>query len=167
MSERMLVIEEGPDHLVFQLGSGLYAFFVEAGLLVELDPVACLEGDELSGAFQGALYGLLARLGEEEGTSRALVRLHAEEFEPRISALNLNLTDKCNLACIYCYAKGGDYERITHDLDVEPIVLLKVVCPSTAKVHVLRVPPDSTHCETARRWTFFDVNQNFDIIAEA
>ncbi|MDH5681245.1 MAG: leucine-rich repeat domain-containing protein [Spirochaetota bacterium] len=38
----------------------------------------------------------------------------------------------------------------------EDIVLLKVVCPSTGKIHILRVPPDMTNCEKARRWTLFD-----------
>ncbi|MBF0546504.1 MAG: radical SAM protein [Candidatus Riflebacteria bacterium] len=37
----------------------------------------------------------------------------------KISALNLNLTDKCNLACIYCYAKGGNYDRINKELSAE------------------------------------------------
>lgn len=35
------------------------------------------------------------------------------------SALNLNLTDKCNLACVYCYAKGGDYQRIHQEMSPE------------------------------------------------
>jgi len=38
----------------------------------------------------------------------------------------------------------------------EDIVLLKVVCPSTGKIHILRVPPGMTDCEEARRWTLFD-----------
>jgi len=32
--------------------------------------------------------------------------------------------------------------------------LLKVVCPSTRQVYVLRVPPDMKRCEQARQWTF-------------
>jgi hypothetical protein len=31
--------------------------------------------------------------------------------------------------------------------------LLKVICPSTGQVYVLRVPPDFTKCEPARQWT--------------
>jgi len=56
---------------------------------------------------------------------------------------------------------------IDKDVDVEPIMLLKVVCPSTDKTHILRVPPDITSCEEAKRWTFFDLDSEFDIIAEA
>lgn len=53
------------------------------------------------------------------------------------------------------------------DYDVEPIHLLKVVCPSTNKIHVLRVPPYMKTCEEARRWTLFDVKNQFDILEEA
>jgi hypothetical protein len=36
-----------------------------------------------------------------------------------------------------------EYElvRIAENVDVEPIHLLKMVCPSTGKIHVGRVPP--------------------------
>ncbi|MER9680383.1 SPASM domain-containing protein [Mesorhizobium sp. M0184] len=41
-------------------------------------------------------------------------------------ALNINLTAICNLGCTYCFAKGGDYGRITGKLnegaDVESIL---------------------------------------------
>ncbi|MFZ2960181.1 MAG: radical SAM protein [Candidatus Ozemobacteraceae bacterium] len=43
-------------------------------------------------------------------------------FEPHVSALNLNLTEKCNLACVYCYARGGDYQRIHSDMTPETAV---------------------------------------------
>lgn len=50
----------------------------------------------------------------------------------------------------------GDMElrRIKADVDMEPIVLLKVVCPSTGAFYALRVDPSMTDCETARRSTF-------------
>ncbi|MDY6901998.1 MAG: leucine-rich repeat domain-containing protein, partial [Cyanobacteriota bacterium] len=40
-----------------------------------------------------------------------------------------------------------DLIKIDADADVEPIVLLKMICPSTGYTHVLRVPP---HMESAR-----------------
>jgi hypothetical protein len=54
--------------------------------------------------------------------------------------------------------RDGDMElrRLTADVDVEPVVLLKVVCPSTRSLYALRVPPNMTDCETARRWTLGD-----------
>jgi hypothetical protein len=45
--------------------------------------------------------------------------------------------------------------RITADVDVEPVQLLKVVCPSTQHTHILRVPPETETCEQARHWTFW------------
>jgi len=60
-----------------------------------------------------------------------------------------------------------EIRRVRNNVDVEPIHLLKVVCPSTGKTHVLRVPPNMTSCEEARRWTFFDLNSEFEIITEA
>jgi hypothetical protein len=32
--------------------------------------------------------------------------------------------------------------------------LVKVICPSSRQVYVLRVPPDMSRCEQARQWTF-------------
>jgi hypothetical protein len=34
----------------------------------------------------------------------------------------------------------------------EPIVLLKMTCPSTGHVHILRVPPEMTNAEAAVTW---------------
>lgn len=47
--------------------------------------------------------------------------------------------------------------------DVEDICLLKVVCPSTGKIHILRVPPSMRYCEEARRWTLFDIYNQYNI----
>jgi hypothetical protein len=46
------------------------------------------------------------------------------------------------------------------------VVLLKVVCPSTGSIYVLRVPPNSTNCEDARRWTLGDRGAELDLIVE-
>jgi hypothetical protein len=42
--------------------------------------------------------------------------------------------------------------KIDLDLDKEPMVFLKMTCPSTGHVHVLRVPPDMTSAEAAITW---------------
>lgn len=60
-----------------------------------------------------------------------------------------------------------ELHRIEYEIDIEPIMLLKVVCPSTSKVHILRVPPYMCHCEIARRWTLFDEKNNFKFYTEA
>jgi len=49
-----------------------------------------------------------------------------------------------------------ELRKITQEIDIEPIMLLKVVCPSTNHEYCLRVPPGMTDCEIARKWTFGD-----------
>lgn len=36
-------------------------------------------------------------------------------------AINLNLTSICNLNCGYCFAEGGDYGRITGQLEADSV----------------------------------------------
>ncbi len=55
---------------------------------------------------------------------------------------------------------------IRKNVDMEPVHILKVICPSTNKIHVLRVPPNINECEKARRWTMFDPEGLYDIIKE-
>lgn len=42
--------------------------------------------------------------------------------------------------------------RIAYNIDVEPILLLKMTCPSTGHIHALRVPPDMRSAREAIRW---------------
>ncbi len=42
--------------------------------------------------------------------------------------------------------------KIDADVDVEPIHLLKMVCPSTKHIHILRVPPNIESAREAIRW---------------
>jgi hypothetical protein len=42
--------------------------------------------------------------------------------------------------------------KIHSDIDVEPIYLLKMTCPSTQRIHVLRVPPDIQSAKEAIFW---------------
>lgn len=44
------------------------------------------------------------------------------------------------------------------NLDREPIHLLKMTCPSTASVHILRVPPNITLAREAIRWIDWDID---------
>lgn len=47
-----------------------------------------------------------------------------------------------------------EYElyRIKQEIDMEPIVLNKMICPSTGHIHVLRVPPEMTSARSAAEW---------------
>ncbi len=42
--------------------------------------------------------------------------------------------------------------KIDTDIDEEPMVLLKMTCPSTGHIHILRVPPEMTSAEAAITW---------------
>ena len=42
--------------------------------------------------------------------------------------------------------------NIDLDLDIEPIHLLKMICPSTGNIHILRVPPSITFAREAIAW---------------
>lgn len=42
--------------------------------------------------------------------------------------------------------------KINSDIDVEAIYLLKMTCPSTQRIHVLRVPPDIQSAQDAICW---------------
>ncbi len=48
--------------------------------------------------------------------------------------------------------------KIQADIDDEPIHLLKMTCPSTNHIHVLRVPPDLTSAHEATRWVNWDID---------
>ncbi|MBD2341360.1 hypothetical protein H6G64_30905 [Calothrix sp. FACHB-156] len=48
--------------------------------------------------------------------------------------------------------------QIESEIDVEPIHLLKMTCPSTNFIHVLRVPPDISSAREAIRWVNWGID---------
>jgi len=48
--------------------------------------------------------------------------------------------------------------KIDNDVDIEPIYLLKMTCPSTGFVHALRVPPDMKSAREAIRWVNWGID---------
>lgn len=48
--------------------------------------------------------------------------------------------------------------KIQADIDLEPIHLLKMTCPSTNQIYVLRVPPNLTSAREAIRWANWDID---------
>lgn len=48
--------------------------------------------------------------------------------------------------------------KIDTNLDVEPIYLLKMTCPSTGFIHALRVPPDINSAREAIKWVNWGVD---------
>ncbi|GEM_PF-3145471 len=50
---------------------------------------------------------------------------------------------------------GGERQLLRiYGADDEPLMLVKVVCPSTGNEYILRVPPDTESCEAAISWTY-------------
>lgn len=119
MNNSIRSVDGNDDHQVFYLNGKLYGFFAESSLLLQLNPDTCFDGNLLCGDFIEALANLDGKLKDCEGTGRAVVAEAAKDHTPAVSALNLNLTDKCNLNCVYCYASGGDYDRITNDMSFD------------------------------------------------
>lgn len=48
--------------------------------------------------------------------------------------------------------------RINSTIDIEPIYLLKMICPSTNYCHALRVPPSMTSAREAIAWVNWDID---------
>ncbi|MEH2438644.1 MAG: DUF6745 domain-containing protein [Nostoc sp.] len=48
--------------------------------------------------------------------------------------------------------------KIDNDVDEEPIYLLKMTCPSTEFIHVLRVPPNMNSAREAIRWVNWGID---------
>lgn len=52
---------------------------------------------------------------------------------------------------------------LTHNVDIEQIYLLKMTCPSTGFIHVLRVPPDMHSAKEAIRRVNWDDPEEFSV----
>jgi leucine-rich repeat protein SHOC2 len=55
--------------------------------------------------------------------------------------------------------------KIEYGVDIEPIVLLKMICPSTGHIHILRVPPEMDGAESAITWINWGIHPNEIAIA--
>lgn len=64
---------------------------------------------------------------------------------------------------------GGERQLVLVPLeDDEPLMLLKVICPSTGHLHVLRVPPYLRSCHEAAAWIAgFDNPEDYRPFVEA
>jgi leucine-rich repeat protein SHOC2 len=52
------------------------------------------------------------------------------------------------------------FNRGQKSVDTEAMVLLKMTCPSTNHIHILRVPPDMTSAESAITWVNHGIHPN-------
>jgi len=66
--------------------------------------------------------------------------------------------------------RGGDGELLAIDLPDDPerrIVALRLRCPSTSAVYVIRVPPDQSDYLAAKAWTFSLSKSQYVLAAES
>lgn len=102
---RVIDLDDGTG-MLFLTGNH-QAFLVDRPLAGRLrEGLDTLTGDER------AEWRRLRELGMTGQENRDALR--ASTFEDGADlAINVNLTNICNLACTYCFAEGGDYGRIT------------------------------------------------------
>jgi leucine-rich repeat protein SHOC2 len=75
----------------------------------------------------------------------------------RLGAIEIDTWREYTLLKIDNVEIGYDEDGVELD-DREPMVLLKMTCPSTKHIHVLRVPPDMTSAEDAITWVNHDIH---------
>ncbi|MEG4878875.1 leucine-rich repeat domain-containing protein, partial [Microcoleus sp. CZ3-B4] len=78
-----------------------------------------------------------------------------------LQATELDCWKEYTLLKIDADIDGFDPDDFEDDEDApkkEDIYLLKMICPSTGHIHVLRVPPDMTSAKEAIRWVNWDID---------
>jgi leucine-rich repeat protein SHOC2 len=84
---------------------------------------------------------------------RALIKqLGYEKICKELNAINLDNWREYSLLKIDGVEAIYDEDKAEQILDREPMVLLKMTCPSTQHIHILRVPPETTSAEVAITW---------------
>ncbi|MBF0410134.1 MAG: SPASM domain-containing protein [Candidatus Riflebacteria bacterium] len=112
----MLNLKYLSDSCLVRNRKGIFLFLAGNSALYEID---CASGSEFSDVQLSELANLISAKIENENQKTLKQRGLPNTS---VSALNLNLTDKCNLACVYCYAKGGNYSRIMREMSPEDSV---------------------------------------------
>ena len=82
---------------------------------------------------------------------RIIEQLGYEKICERLNAINIDTWREYTLLKID--RVEIIYDRDTEqEIDREPMLLLKMTCPSTGHIHILRVPPEMTSAEVAITW---------------
>lgn len=64
---------------------------------------------------------------------------------------------------LYICCVVSEVALLTHNVDIEQIYLLKMICPSTGFIHVLRVPPNIHSARKAIRRVNWDDPAEFSV----
>lgn len=126
MNNSDYIIKNG-QYLISKINGRCYIFLSEFSRLLAIDENKCLKQSAgkyiLTDDFSAAL-NMLADSGGPGAGLASNKTLLADYYAGRrhvISALNLDLTARCNLSCVYCYAKGGDYSTQSGSMSFETI----------------------------------------------
>jgi leucine-rich repeat protein SHOC2 len=79
-------------------------------------------------------------------------QLGYEKICKELNAIDLDNWREYSLLKIDGVEAVYDEEKYEKILDREPMVLLKMTCPSTGHIHILRVPPEMMSAEAAITW---------------
>jgi uncharacterized protein len=109
------VIDLDDDQGLLFLTGNHRTFFVDNDLATRLR----LGMDHLTDDEQ-AEWEQLSALGLVSDENRQRLR-HSTWYDGADLAVNINMTNVCNLACTYCFADGGDYGRITNAMSMETV----------------------------------------------
>lgn len=114
-------LSRGADHALFLRDGAPHLFLAEGALVMPLGAKALAEDGTVAPDLSARIGRLAKELRERHDSHRSILAARAAERRPRLDALNLNLTPRCELSCVYCYAKGGSYNRIDRDLTLETV----------------------------------------------
>ncbi len=120
-------IIKNEQYLILKINGRCYIFLSQFSLLFAIDENKCLKQSAgkyiLTDDFAVELNKLADSLGPAAGliTNKTLLADYYAGPRPLISALNLDLTARCNLCCLYCYAKGGDYSTQSGSMNFETV----------------------------------------------
>jgi leucine-rich repeat protein SHOC2 len=91
-------------------------------------------------------------LNEQNAELRRILlqQIGYERICQELDAIELDIWREYKLLKIDGIERFRDWRR-GRDIN-EPMVLLKMTCPSTGHIHVLRVPPEMTSAEAAITW---------------
>ncbi len=128
MNSPIRYLHENHEYIIFEYLKRHFLFIVQFSGLFELSSEKIITGEDnegdpkLSPEFITSINGILSLIREEElfTNKKAVEKDRGQKVS--VSAVNLNLTPRCNLACVYCYAKGGDYERLDGDMKIETVM---------------------------------------------
>ncbi|MFF6984335.1 radical SAM protein [Streptomyces sp. NPDC008343] len=110
-------MRHGTDYRVLPFSDDTAAVFLTDNHRLLLAPSGTAERlesgvDSLLPPERQAWERLWQTVGQDEDVNRTRLR-ESSLSDGADFAVNVNLTNVCNLACTYCFAEGGDYGRIT------------------------------------------------------